>query len=213
VKSVFVSGLSIHFRVFGPHWGDKVRNSGHDKGVGVLEVGKHHLDMLTLRLEKTPMWMTDGTHDLTWTWVEISCTFYRHVFGGEEVGRCSLASDNKLPSIGLKVLKKGYKLETDVYRKPRNTGLLLHQRQNHFDKRYKKSQAQSTNENAVHRVVLPFKDQKSANAVRKQLSDLSNKVNHILQLVLKSRKILEDFKMWEPKPPIIRQPTMRCVQL
>ena len=159
VNSIFVSGLNLHFRIFGPHWGDKVKNSGHDKGVGVLEVGKHHFDVLTFRLWKTPMWTTDRTHDLTWTWLAISCTFYRHGFGGEEVGRCSLASDNILPSIGLKVLKKGCKLETGVYRKPRNAGLLLHQRQNHFDKRYKKSQAQSTNGNAVHRVVLPFKDQ------------------------------------------------------
>ena len=29
-------------------------------------------------------------------------------------------------------------------------------------------QAQSTNENTVHRVVLPFKDQKSADAVREK---------------------------------------------
>ena len=126
-----------------------------------------------------------------------------------------LASDNRLPFIGMEVLKKGCKLETSVYRKPTNTGLLLHH-QSHVDKRYKKSllktmlnrafhlsstweslksecdhlkvmftnlkypdslikstishfftsvrsenpgeQAQlSTNENAVHRVVLPFK--------------------------------------------------------
>ena len=54
-------------------------------------------------------------------------------------------------------------------------------------------QAQSTYENVVHRVVLPFKDQKSADAVRKQLSDLSNKI------VFKSRKICEDLKVCEPK--------------
>ena len=76
-------------------------------------------------------------------------------------------------------------------------------------------QTQFTNENAVHRVVLPFKDQKSADAVRKQLSDLSNKIYHTLQPVFKSRKICEDLKMCEPKPPItiINYPTMRCVQL
>ena len=39
-------------------------------------------------------------------------------------------------------------------------------------------QTQSTKENSVHRVILPFKDQKSADAVRKQLSDLSNKIDH-----------------------------------
>ena len=64
-------------------------------------------------------------------------------------------------------------------------------------------QVQSTNENTVHRVVLPFEDQKSADTVRKQLSDLSNKINHTLQSVFKSHKICEDLKMCEPKPPII----------
>ena len=130
-----------------------------------------------------------------------------------------LASDNKLPFVGMEVLKKGCKLETSVYRKPTNTGLLLHH-QSHVDKRYKKSliktmvnrafrlsstreafatecdrlkltfanlkypeslinstishyvtsvmsgdpdvpAQQPVNENTVHRVVLPFKDQTS----------------------------------------------------
>ena len=66
----------------------------------------------------------------------------------------------------------------------------------------------STDKNAVHRVVLPFKDQKSADAVRRQLSDLSNKIDHTLKPVFKSRKISEDLKMCEPKPPIISQ---QCV--
>ena len=50
-----------------------------------------------------------------------------------------------------------------------------------------------------------FKDQKSADSVKKQLPDLSNKIDHSLQPVFKSR---EDLKMWEPKPPIISQ---QCV--
>ena len=69
-------------------------------------------------------------------------------------------------------------------------------------------QAQATNETTVHRVVLPFKDQKSADAVKKQLSDLSKKIDHTLQPVFKSRKLCEDFKMCETKPPIISQ---QCV--
>ena len=52
--------------------------------------------------------------------------------------------------------------------------------------------SQSTNENIVHRVVLPFSYQKSADAVKSQLSDLSSKLNHTLQPVLKSLKICED---------------------
>ncbi len=61
------------------------------------------------------------------------------------------------------------------------------------------------NEDIVHRVVLPFKDQTSADGVKKQLSDLSKKIDHTLQLVFKSRKICEDLKMREPKPPLINQ--------
>ena len=55
-------------------------------------------------------------------------------------------------------------------------------------------QAQSTNENTVHRIVLPFKDQKSADAVKKQLSDLSNKIDHTLQPVFQ-----ESQNMWRPQ--------------
>lgn len=66
----------------------------------------------------------------------------------------------------------------------------------------------SINENAVHRVVLPFKDQKSADAVKRQLSDLSNKIDHTLHPVFKSRKICEDLRVREPKPPIVSQ---QCV--
>jgi len=49
-----------------------------------------------------------------------------------------LASDNKLPFVGMEVLKEGCKLEISVSRKPTNTDLLLHH-QSHVDKRYKKS--------------------------------------------------------------------------
>ena len=37
----------------------------------------------------------------------------------------------------------------------------------------------------------------------KQLSDLSSKIDHTLQPELKSRKICEDLKMCEPKPPMV----------
>ena len=47
---------------------------------------------------------------------------------------------------------------------------------------------------------MHFKDQKSADSVKKQLSDLSNKIDHTLQPVFKSHKICEDLKMCEPKP-------------
>ena len=46
-----------------------------------------------------------------------------------------LPVDNKIPFIGIEIVI-GTKLETQVYRKPTNTGLLLHY-QSHTDKRYK----------------------------------------------------------------------------
>ena len=45
-----------------------------------------------------------------------------------------LPVDNKIPFIGIEIVKHGIKLETQVYRKPTNTGLLLHF-QSHTDKR------------------------------------------------------------------------------
>ena len=47
-----------------------------------------------------------------------------------------LPSDNMIPFIGIEIIKNGTELETRVYRKPTNTGLLLHF-QSHVDKRYK----------------------------------------------------------------------------
>ena len=53
-----------------------------------------------------------------------------------------------------------------------------------------------------------FKDQKSADAAKRQLSDLSKRIDHTLQPVFRSRKIGEDLKMREPKPPLVNQ---QCV--
>ena len=52
MNNIFVGGLSLLFKVFRPHWGDNVRNSGLDEGVGVFEVSKYHLVMLTFRFER-----------------------------------------------------------------------------------------------------------------------------------------------------------------
>ena len=62
--------------------------------------------------------------------------------------------------------------------------------------------------NNIHWVVLPFKDQRSADIVKKHLSDLSNKIDHILQSVFRSHKLGDDLKVQEPKPPVINQ---QCV--
>ena len=63
----------------------------------------------------------------------------------------------------------------------------------------------SDEQDAPIRIVLPFKDQKSTNAVRNQLSDLSRKINAVVQPVYVSKKIKRHFKPKEHKPPIVNQ--------
>ena len=60
----------------------------------------------------------------------------------------------------------------------------------------------------VLRVSLPFKDQTSANAVRRQMRDLSHKIGTTLQSVFISKKLEQDLKPKEIKPPIVNQ---QCV--
>ena len=55
------------------------------------------------------------------------------------------------------------------------------------------------------RIVLPFKDQKSGNAVRHQLSDLCRKIDADVHPVYTSHKIKGKFKPKEHKPPIVNQ--------
>ena len=53
------------------------------------------------------------------------------------------------------------------------------------------------------RVVIPFKDQASANVVEKRLTDLSLKIKTTIQPVFISRKLNEDLKFREVKPAIV----------
>ena len=55
---------------------------------------------------------------------------------------------------------------------------------------------------------MPFKDQNSAEFVKKQLKDLSLKVNKTIQPVFTSRKLEQELKVKEAKPLIINQ---QCV--
>ena len=48
-----------------------------------------------------------------------------------------LSNNDSIPFIGTLITKNGNKLDTQVYRKPTNTGLLLHF-QSHIDLRFKK---------------------------------------------------------------------------
>ena len=55
------------------------------------------------------------------------------------------------------------------------------------------------------KVVLPFKDQSSANYVKQQLNNLSSKLNITVQPVFVSPKLEQQLMRHEFKPPIVNQ--------
>ena len=171
------------------------------------------------------------------------------------------AVNNSLPFVGMVITKTDNHLNTSVYRKKTNKGLLLHY-QSHVDKRYKQSllrtmldrakrlssspdlfskecydlrkmflklkypvklidsifmrfhASQDLNQSCIEPIdspvliTLPFKDQKSADSVRKQLNDLGKKIDRVIQPVFTSKKISEDLKVTETKPSLVNQ---QCV--
>ena len=54
-------------------------------------------------------------------------------------------------------------------------------------------------------ITLPFKDQISADVVRRQLGDMGTKINQQLQAVFTSKKIADHLRVTEEKPPLINQ--------
>ena len=48
-----------------------------------------------------------------------------------------LEENGRLPFLGLKIIKNGLRLDTKVYKRPTDTGLLLHY--SHVNRRYKQS--------------------------------------------------------------------------
>ena len=57
----------------------------------------------------------------------------------------------------------------------------------------------------IVRINLPFKDQVSANSVRRQMRDLGNKIGLALQPVFVSKKLEQDLRPKEAKPSIVNQ--------
>ena len=89
----------------------------------------------------------------------------------------------------------------------------LHEKFNSTITRFIESRNQSqvgdVQASAPVRIILPFKDQKLADVVRRQpLSDLGEKINSDLRPVFTSKKIGDDIKVAEAKPPLINQ---QCV--
>ena len=58
------------------------------------------------------------------------------------------------------------------------------------------------------RIILPFKDQRSVNSVRRQLGELSRKIGKDIHPVYTTRKIGPSIKQKESKPPFAIQ---QCV--
>ncbi|KXJ13653.1 hypothetical protein AC249_AIPGENE27152 [Exaiptasia diaphana] len=57
----------------------------------------------------------------------------------------------------------------------------------------------------VARIVLPFKEQKTADMVKRRLKDLGNKINIALQPVFTSRKLGDELKYCEKKPTLVNR--------
>ena len=174
-----------------------------------------------------------------------------------------LEVNGRFPFLGMDIIRNGCRSDTKVYRKPTDTGLLLHYH-SHVEGRYKRpllntmlnrafkhsstwerfhqecerlkvifsrlrypdklvpstirqfvaskvceetqtQQQVPDNNEAPIRIVVPFKDQKSADAVRRQLADLSRKINATISPVYTSRKIKDEIKVREDKPPLVNQ--------
>ena len=77
-----------------------------------------------------------------------------------------------------------------------------------FNESRNQSQVGDVQASALVRIILPFKDQKSVDFVRRQLSDLGKKIKSNLRPVLTSKKIADDIKVAGAKPPLINQ---QCV--
>ena len=60
------------------------------------------------------------------------------------------------------------------------------------------------------RVILQFKDQFSADIVRRQVQNLSHTVHTTVSLVFVGQKIERDLKMREAKPPLVNQQCLFC---
>ncbi|XP_020904502.1 uncharacterized protein LOC110242811 [Exaiptasia diaphana] len=172
-----------------------------------------------------------------------------------------IEKDGMLPFIGIQLINNSRSIDTKVFIKPTNKGLLLHYN-SHVDVRYKHCLLQTMLERAyqlsssweffteectrlekvftklryptndinriinrfvldktastklptldsttmvIARVPLPFKDQKSADSVKRQLKELGSKIRINFQPVFVSKKLEDEIKITEKKPSLVNQ--------
>ena len=169
-------------------------------------------------------------------------------------------SDGMLPFVGMQLINNCTSIDTKVFIKSTNKGLLLHY-DSHVDIRYKHCLLRTMLERAyqlsssweffteectrlenvfsklhypandinriinrfvldkssskkptldstttmIARVPLPFKNQKSADLVKRQLKELGSKIKINFQPVFLSKKLEDEIKITEKKPPLVNQ--------
>ena len=100
---------------------------------------------------------------------------------------------DRIPFICIEIIQRGTKLETQVYILPVESYRIDSLISNFDSRNTSVNMAErNTDESNIVRISLPFKDQVSANAVWRQLSDLSNEIGPTLQPVFVSKKLEQD---------------------
>ena len=89
-----------------------------------------------------------------------------------------LPVDDRIPFISIEIIKNGTKLETQVYRKPINSGLLLHFH-SHTDKRYKDSLLKTM----LHRAYAQSSTIEAFNEVCAKLRSIFNRLDYPWSLI------------------------------
>ena len=116
-----------------------------------------------------------------------------------------IAEQNTIPFVGMHITKSGNRLETSVYKKSTNTGLLLYYH-SHVDKHYKDCLLKNKrDDSSTIMVPLPLKDQQSAKSVEKQMQILSTTFGVQIQPVFQTKKIGQILPPKEKPPPYCRQ--------
>ena len=95
-----------------------------------------------------------------------------------------------------------------MFRKLKYPGKLIDSTFKRFHASQDQNQSHIKPDDRLVRITLPLEDQKSADSLRRQLSDLGKKIDRVFQPIFTSRKISEDLKVTETKTSLVNQ---QCV--